>query len=132
MKKYEKKAKEAFSRLVRLQGCIKTTGSTEYGKCFTCGAIVSFENSQCGHFVSGRTNALFFEPDNSRLQCPACNTSKGGNLEIYREKMMEELGIERVEWLESQRHTVKRITEAEFSVKFNDCKEQISMLESCH
>jgi 5-methylcytosine-specific restriction endonuclease McrA len=130
MKQYEKKAKESFSRLVRLQGCVKTTGSTDYGKCYTCGCSVTFEQSQCGHFVSGRTNALFFEPDNSRLQCPSCNTSKGGNLDIYREKIIKELGIKRIEELESQRHTEKRITSQEFKAKFESCKSQISLIES--
>lgn len=130
MKPYEKKAKESFSRLVRLQGCIKTTGSTEYGKCFTCGAVVHFSATQCGHFISGRTNALFFEPDNSRLQCPTCNTHLGGNLEVYREKLIKEIGLERVEWLESQRHTIKKITEKEwheYCVKF---KEEFNRLNS--
>ena len=110
MKKYEKQAKEWFSRLVRLKGCLETTGSRHYGKCFTCGTIMPFESIQCGHFISGRGNSLFFEETNSKIQCPVCNTFKGGNLEIYREKMIERYGIDEVERLESLRHTVQRIS----------------------
>lgn len=114
MKKHEKQAKEWFSRLVRLKGCLDTTGSPHYGKCFTCGTIMPFETIQCGHFISGRGNALFFEETNSHIQCGVCNTFKGGNLEVYREKMINKYGIEEVERLESLRHTVKRISSFEY------------------
>ena len=110
MKKYEKQAKEWFSRLVRLKGCLETTGHPEYGFCFTCGQRFHISNLQCGHFVSGRGNSLFFEENNSVAQCILCNTYKGGNLEVYREKMIEKFGIEEVERLESLRHIPQRIS----------------------
>ena len=109
MKPEEKKAKAEFSRYVRLRDCMNTTGSLEYGKCFTCGKIVSFEASQCGHFVSGRSNSLFFVPNNSRMQCPECNTNKGGNLEVYEERLTNEIGAENVDKLKQLRHKTKRM-----------------------
>ena len=114
MKKHEKQAKEWFSRLVRLKGCLKTTGNAGYGICFTCGTIMPFETIQCGHFISGRGNALFFEETNSHVQCGVCNTFKGGNLIVYRERMIDKYGIDEVERLESLRHTVKRISSDNF------------------
>lgn len=128
MKKHEKNAKVWFSRLVRLKGCLNTTGSRHYGICFTCGANVPFDDLHCGHFVSGRTNALFFEEHNSKIQCAKCNTFLGGNLEVYREKMIEKYGIEEVERLESLRHTVQRITEGEFGIKFIKYKREFLRL----
>ena len=129
MKKHEKQAKEWFCRLVRLKGCLNTTGSPEYGVCFTCGRTFSFEQLQCGHFISGRTNALFFEETNSHLQCSTCNSFKGGNLEVYRDRMIGKYGLEEVERLESLRHTVKRITESKFSLAFSSYKkEYLSLL----
>ncbi len=121
MKPEEKKAKEIFSRYVRLRDCLLTTGSEDYGKCFTCGEIVDYESSQCGHFISGRGNSLFFEEANSHLQCGKCNTSLGGNPEIYRMKMIKKYGLEEVERLESLRHVPRKIRESEFkdlAVKF--------------
>ena len=128
MKKYEKQAKEWFSRLVRLKGCLNTTGSRHYGLCFTCGVNVPFEQLQCGHFVSGRGNSLFFEENNSFSQCILCNTYKGGNLEVYREKMIKKFGIKEVERLESLRHIPQRITQGEFRVKFTSYKKEFEFL----
>ncbi len=128
MKKEEKKAKEAFSRYVRLRDSMETTGSTAYCKCFTCNEIVSFDQIQCGHFISGRGNSLFFEENNSRGQCPECNTSKGGNPEIYREKMINKYGIEEVERLESLRHVPVKIRESEFSEYFFKFREEYKRL----
>ena len=114
MKKHEKEAKESFSRLVRLKGCLKTTGNPHYGICFTCGTVMPLESIQCGHFISGRSNALFFEETNSHIQCNVCNTFKGGNLEVYREKMIDKYGLQEIERLESLRHTVQRISSSEY------------------
>ena len=124
MKKHEKQAKEWFSRLVRLKGCLITAGSPEYGVCFTCGGSFFIGDLQCGHFISGRTNALFFEEHNSHIQCIDCNSFKGGNLKVYREKMIEKYGLDEVERLEGLRHTVQRITESKFGSAFNTYKQE--------
>ena len=130
MKKHEKQAKEWFSRLVRLKGCLNTTGSPEYGVCFTCGETFSFSELHCGHYISGRGNAVFFEENNSHSQCMICNTVKGGNLKVYREKMIDKYGLEEVERLESLRHTVQRITQAKFEAIFRSCKRKFLSLQN--
>ncbi len=114
MKNIEKEAKRLFSQLVRLRGCLDTTGSLEYGKCFTCGTPVAFERLHCGHFISGRTNSLFFEENNSHIQCEVCNTFKGGNIKRYRQNMMVTYGLEEVERLESLRHKAVKFFDADF------------------
>lgn len=114
MKKEEKKAKESFSRYVRLRDCIKTTGSPEHGKCFTCDNIFPFEELQCGHFVSGRGNSLFFYPNNSHAQCTHCNCVLGGSPEIYRAKMIRKYGDDEVSRIEGLRHIPRKITAFEY------------------
>jgi len=122
MKPNEKKAKEIFSRYVRVRDCVKTSGTPHIGKCFTCGRVFTYDELHCGHFVSGRGNSLFFEEHNSTIQCGTCNTSLGGNPEVYRKKMINKYGIEEVERLESLRHVPVKIRESEFkelSIKFD-------------
>ena len=114
MKPNEKKAKEIFSRYVRLRDCIKTTGSEDYGKCITCGEIKHFSELHCGHFVSGRGNSLFFEENNSNCQCSICNTTLGGAPEVYRMKMIKKHGLEEVERLESLRHVPVKMRDSDF------------------
>jgi hypothetical protein len=61
-----------------------------------------------GHYVSrGRSPALRYHPDNIHKQCEPCNTSLSGNLIEYRKRLIEKIGIERVEWLE-QEHPLPR------------------------
>lgn len=119
MKPNEKKAKAIFSQYVRLRDCIITTGSTDYGKCITCGEVKSISELHCGHFVSGRSNSLFFEETNSHCQCSVCNTSKGGNPEVYRMKMIKKYGLQEVKRLESLRHVPVKIRESDFLELFH-------------
>jgi len=61
-----------------------------------------------GHYISrGRSPALRYHPDNIHKQCEPCNTSLSGNLVEYRKRLIEKIGIERVEWLE-QEHPLPR------------------------
>jgi len=54
-----------------------------------------------GHYRSrGAIPALRFHHDNIHLQCEPCNSSKAGNVIEYRIRLIEKIGIERVEWLE--------------------------------
>jgi len=130
MKPNEKKAKEQFSRYVRLRDCIKTTGSVDYGKCVTCGEVKHISELHCGHFISGRGNSLFFEETNSAAQCGECNTSLGGNPEVYRMEMIKKYGLEEVKRLESLRHVPVKIREGEFKDKFTFYKAKFNDLVS--
>ena len=128
MKNVEKEAKRLFSQLVRLKGCMDTTGDLEYGKCFTCGTLVSFNRLQCGHFISGRTNSLFFEEHNSHIQCEGCNSFKGGNIKRYREKMIIKYGLAEVERLESLRHKAVKLFAADFKELKAKFKRDLALL----
>lgn len=67
--KLKKTAWQEFSKWIRLRDCVKTTGDTESGVCITCGKLIPFKQSQAGHFIAGRTNAVLFDEDIVHLQC---------------------------------------------------------------
>ncbi len=78
------KAWREFSRFIRIRDCIATTGDTDNGICCTCSKLIPFKQSQAGHFIAGRTNALLFDEDIVHLQCYACNVcNHGEQLEYY-------------------------------------------------
>ena len=84
--------------------------------CFTCGAYLELGTSNCqlGHYLSrGAYPGLTFHPDNSRLQCFRCNCHLHGNLVEFRERLINEIGLERVEKLEASRHEQKKWSRAE-------------------
>jgi hypothetical protein len=68
--------------------------------CISCGRFHQGKWN-AGHYISrGASPALRFHPDNIHKQCEPCNTSLSGNLVNYRKRLIEKIGIERVEWLE--------------------------------
>ena len=76
--------------------------------CISCG--YSGENRQvhCGHYKSqGGNSALRYNEDNCNSQCSICNTHLSGNLAKYRIHLIEKIGIERVEYLETTKNTKK-------------------------
>lgn len=69
--------------------------------CISCGRHHSGKVN-AGHYRSrGAMAALRYHHDNIHLQCEPCNTAKSGNQLEYRIRLIKKIGIERVEWLES-------------------------------
>ena len=73
--------------------------------CFTCGLKQKFEDSpqafHVGHFIPQKqVDPRRFMLANLRIQCYKCNTHNSGMRAEYRQRLIEEVGIEQVEWLE--------------------------------
>jgi len=81
--------------------------------CVSCGCSHSSE-FHAGHYMNAGNHAeLRYEEDNIHKQCSRCNTHLSGNLAMYRIELINRIGLERVEWLESHvgHRTVKRTIE---------------------
>lgn len=103
----EKTAWNTFSKFIRLRDCLKTTGSPEYGRCYTCGAIKPFQDLDTGHFVKSNHKDIKFHEDNVRAQCGKCNRFEGGQEAVFTVKLIDEIGREKVDWLMSRKHIPK-------------------------
>lgn len=88
----KRKAWVVFSKFIRTRDCLKTTGSKQKGKCFTCGKLCDFKDLQAGHFIAGRHNANLFSERGTHAQCRQCNLFKSGNQLEYRRRLIEEYG----------------------------------------
>jgi len=97
LKKAKDKAWKAFSRYIRLRDCIATTGDDQGGLCISCKDYVPFKESQAGHFIDGRGNAVLFDEELVFLQCRTCNIFKRGNYVAYTVEMVKRVGLEKVE-----------------------------------
>ncbi|PXX41103.1 MULTISPECIES: recombination protein NinG [Burkholderia] len=61
-----------------------------------------------GHYRSvGSAPELRFEPLNVHLQCAPCNLYLSGNLTAYRINLIEKIGLEKVQWLETAHAPLK-------------------------
>ena len=89
---WAKEAQTAFNRWVRLRDADKP--------CISCGRHHTGQY-HAGHYMSrGARPELAYEPLNCHKQCSPCNTHLSGNIALYRQSLVREIGIEKVEWLE--------------------------------
>lgn len=65
--------------------------------CYTCGKLLPWKESHAGHHFHGK---LDFDPRNLRVQDAACNTYRGGMLNVYAKKLIVENGLGWYEQLE--------------------------------
>jgi hypothetical protein len=77
--------------------------------CISCHLPVTWGGQWHGsHFRShGACSVLQFHLWNIHKSCSSCNRDKGGNIINYRPRLVEKIGAERVDWLESQNGTFK-------------------------
>ena len=98
---WEKEAQAAFNAWVRLRDADKP--------CISCGRHHEGQY-HAGHYLSvGARPELRYEPFNVWKQCSPCNTHLSGNAVLFRQALVREIGLERVEWLEGP-HPAKKYT----------------------
>ena len=96
-----REAQQAFNQWVRLRDADKP--------CISCGRHHEGQY-HAGHYLSvGARPELRYEPLNVWKQCSPCNTHLSGNAVLFRQALVREIGLERVEWLEGQ-HPAKKYT----------------------
>ena len=91
LKGLKKKAWKLCSELVR------RTYADEGGtnECYTCGTLLHWKyDSQAGHAIPGRTNAVLLDLEILRPQCYSCNCLKAGQHHIFATKLIQEHGME--------------------------------------
>lgn len=111
-----------ISQLVRLRS------ADEQGrvKCYTCDYTGFWKQGgiECGHYISRTRYATRFEFDGLRPQCLTCNHNLKSNHDVYRERLIQELGLPRVEELERLSKSGKRYTDDELKrLRFHLMKE---------
>lgn len=118
----KKKTWDACSRYVRTRDCLLSTGSPEYGRCYTCGAEFHITKLDAGHFLPGRHNALLFDTRAIHAQCTYCNKTLEGNRIVYFENMVRDYGGVVVDELRrvdksTRKYSIDELEELESSFK---------------
>jgi hypothetical protein len=124
--KLKKQALDLFAELVKLSAF-----KEDKLQCYTCDATLQLHssNTHLGHYLSrGAYPGLTFHPENSRIQCYRCNCHLHGATPEFRERLIKEIGLERVEKLEFGRHTQVKWTRGEFENMIKVFSEQIKEL----
>lgn len=90
---WTKKAQSVFNTFIRLRDI--------NDPCISCG---KYHRGQyhAGHYKTiGAHGSLRFHTDNCHKQCSACNNNLSGNIIEYRKNLINKIGQENVEFLES-------------------------------
>ena len=117
-----------FSIYIRMRDCFQTTGSTEFGLCFTCQKRYHFKMMQAGHFISGRHSANLFSETGVHTQCYNCNINLKGNTLEYRRQIIKLYGEGADERLEEEARAVKKFSVGELEEMLEYYKTKIVKL----
>jgi len=110
LSKMKKKAWAAFSKWYRQSH----SDDNGYATCYTCGVIKPWKELQVGHLLDGRNNAILFEINAVRIQCPGCNLFKNGNKEVYIPKFIQENGWEEYDRLRRLKNTTVKYSISDY------------------
>lgn len=113
--KHRAKADKVFSEYIRKR---------DKGVCYTCGTKRPWKEMQAGHFVSRSHNSLRFSEINVRCQDAACNIFKYGNMPIFAQKLLAELGEKGFNDLIAEGKKSKQFTHQELDQLIDRYKEK--------
>lgn len=113
---WKKRAWDEFSKYIRLRDALKTTGTKETVRCYTCRKIYPAFGIGCvqaGHFIPGRGNSILFDERGVHAQCYNCNVNLKGNWPEYMKWMLVDYGRKVVDELLHLKNQVKKYTSTE-------------------
>ena len=125
VKDWSKRKREIVKGMETVQQLMKITQTTfnkfirlrDKGKpCISCDTIIGKEGIKydAGHlYSSGGHKNITFNEDNVHGQCVYCNQHNHGQLLEYHKRLIERIGIERVEQLDELAHVTRKYTREE-------------------
>ena len=125
----KKKLWTLFSIYIRMRDGLRSTGSTEWALCVTCGKRYHFKMLQAGHFIAGRHSNNLFSEKGTHAQCYNCNINLKGNTLEYRRKIIELYGEGTDIELENKARQAKKFTRPELEEMIERCKKEIQLLK---
>lgn len=103
-----RKADEAFSLFIRTRDSQSFSGKAF--KCISCGRILPIEQADCGHYANRQHMSLRYSELNCNAQCIHCNRFDEGNMQGYREGLIQKIGLAKVELLEASKHQTNKLS----------------------
>ena len=83
-------------------------------ECFTCGTYGFINAMDNGHYRSRKNLSVRWDERNCRAQCKECNNSHSTFInDVFRERLILDIGLEEVEKLEQDSRAVKKYTAGE-------------------
>lgn len=113
-----------FSRFIRRRDC-----GYKVGICISCGALITFETCDCGHYINRQHMSLRYDEQNCNAQCRDCNRNDEGNVQGYRRGLIIKIGEKATDMLEIKKHNICKMTEAELDILYAHYSEKLKKIE---
>ncbi len=138
VKNWQKKKKQMQSDLETVQDIVKAAQMVfnkyirERDKdelCISCGKKINGVKHASHYLSAGGHSAVRYNEDNVWVSCYKCNVMLSGNQIEYRKRLIQKIGVERVEWLENNGNIVKKWTKEELKLLITEYKKKTKQLE---
>lgn len=106
--------KAKLDRIFSLYIRLRDTMPNGYFKCISCGKIKPFAQADCGHYVNRQHMSTRFHEMNCNAQCRHCNRFMEGNMQGYRQGLIEKYGEQRVIILEALKNQTRHYSDFEY------------------
>lgn len=115
-----------FSEFIRRRDADKDG----YVRCYCCGKILHWKQSQNMHFIPRQHMATRFDEVNCHAGCVKCNYYDNGNIEQYTIHLKRDFGDDIVERLTLKKNIGRKISEFEYKELIKYYKNEIKKLKS--
>jgi 5-methylcytosine-specific restriction endonuclease McrA len=138
IKNWQKKKKKMQAELETVQDLVKAA-QLVFNKfirlrdkdelCISCGKKINGVKHASHYLSAGGHSAVRYNEDNVWVSCYKCNVMLSGNQIEYRKRLIQKIGVERVEWLENNGNIVKKWTKEELKLLITEYKKKTKQLE---
>lgn len=120
-----KKAEKLVNEYIRLRD-----SQDGFFTCIACLKVLPVSSMNAGHFIPvSKSSNLRFHEDNISGECQGCNCFDRSHLVGYTLNLIKKIGQERVDWLQANRHIVKRWNKSELLEVIETYKQKLEQLK---
>lgn len=98
-------------------------------RCISCGRILPFEESDCGHYINRQHMATRFSEKNCNAQCRQCNRFDEGNIQGYRRGLIAKYDESTVQLLEAMKSQINKISDFEYRTMIDYYRKEVKRLK---
>jgi Bacteriophage Lambda NinG protein. len=98
-------------------------------RCISCGKIVPWKESDCGHYINRKHNSTRYDEKNCNAQCRSCNRFDEGNIQGYRKGLIAKYGEKATELLEIKKRNICRLGQFEINVLADEYRGKLKQLK---
>lgn len=124
----EKKLDRIFSKFIRLRDTKQY--DFKYGKCISCGRIMTYAQLDCGHFYSRIHRNTRYDEDNCHIECHYCNRMSADHLIKYQENLIKKIGQQRFDLLKVKASMTCKRSAFELELLIKEYEKKVKELEN--